>query len=70
LGEPGVSTGVSTKKSIDSLYSVLSKKGIGIFAKEFSSYFKLMPVEDEDRLRDNKIRENFIKNIYIFKKMY
>jgi len=52
------------------LNSVCSKKGIGIFAKEFSSYFKLMPAEDEDRLRDDKIRERFIKNIYIFKKRH
>lgn len=49
------------------LNSVLSKKGIGIFAKEFSGCFKLMPLEDEDRLRNDKTRENFIKNIYIFK---
>ncbi|OGW70916.1 MAG: hypothetical protein A2047_01190 [Omnitrophica bacterium GWA2_41_15] len=52
------------------LNSVFSKKGMGIFAKEFSSYFKLMPVEDEDRLRDDRIRESFIKNIYIFKKTH
>ncbi|MCX5687914.1 MAG: DUF523 domain-containing protein [Candidatus Omnitrophica bacterium] len=52
------------------LNRVLSKNGIGIFAKEFSSYFKLMPVEDEDRLRDEGIRESFIKDIYIFKKKH
>ena len=52
------------------LNSVLSKKGIGIFAKEFSGYFKLIPMEDEDRLRNDKIRESFIKNIHIFKETH
>ena len=45
------------------LNSVLSEKGIGIFAKEFTRRFKLMPVEDSDRLQDDKIRENFINRI-------
>ncbi len=52
------------------LNSVFSKKGTGIFAKEFSSYFKFMPAEDENRLRDDRIRESFIQEIYIFKKMH
>jgi uncharacterized protein YbbK (DUF523 family) len=46
------------------LNSVFSEKGIGIFAKKFTERFKLMPVEDSDRLRDDKIREDFIKRIY------
>ena len=45
------------------LNSVLSKKGTGIFAKEFVSHFKLMPVEDDESLRDDKVKENFIKRI-------
>jgi len=45
------------------LNSVFSRKGTGLFAKEFVSHFKLMPVEDDESLRDNKIKENFIKRI-------
>ena len=45
------------------LNNVLAEKGIGIFAKEFTRHFKLMPVEDNDRLQDDKIRENFINRI-------
>lgn len=45
------------------LNSVLSKKGTGLFAKEFVSHFKLMPVEDDESLRDDKVKENFIERI-------
>ena len=52
------------------LNSVFSKKCTGIFAKEFTEHFKLMPVEDNDRLQDDKIRENFINRICAFGKAY
>lgn len=45
------------------LNSVFSKKGMGVFAKEFIEHFKLMPVEDNDRLQDDKIMESFIERI-------
>jgi len=50
------------------LNSVFSKKGIGIFTKEFTEHFKLMPVEDEVRLRDGAAMKNFIEKIFAFKK--
>ena len=46
------------------LNNVFSKKGIGIFAKEFIKHFKLMPAEDDNRLQDEKIMGNFIKKIH------
>jgi uncharacterized protein YbbK (DUF523 family) len=51
------------------LNSVLSKKGIGIFAKTFTDHFTSMPSEDNSRLRDAKIRENFIRKIYAFRRI-
>lgn len=45
------------------LYNVLHKKGIGIFAMEFTKYFGGLPVEDEERLRKEGIRKRFIKDI-------
>ena len=45
------------------LNSVLSKKGAGLFTKEFVNHFKLMPVEDDESLRDNKVKENYIERI-------
>lgn len=47
---------------------VLSKKGTGIFAKEFAGHFRHMPVEDEVRLRDNRIKNDFVEKICVFRK--
>ena len=40
-------------------------KGVGLFAKEFMSAFPLLPVEDEGRLNDPELRENFIERIFV-----
>ena len=42
--------------------------GSGIFAKAFMTKFSLLPVEDEDRLHDPALRENFIERIFVFKR--
>ena len=44
------------------------KKGQGIFAKEFTLYFPLVPVEEEGRLHDPKLREMFIEQIFSLKR--
>jgi len=44
------------------------KKGVGIFAKIFMRHFPLLPVEEEGRLHDPKIRENFIERIFTLKR--
>jgi len=40
------------------------RKGVGIFARLFMEHFPLLPVEDEGRLHDPSIRENFIERIF------
>lgn len=40
------------------------KKGVGMFAREFMAHFPLIPAEDDGRLHDPKIRENFIERIF------
>ena len=40
------------------------KKGVGIFARVFMEHFPLLPVEEEGRLHDPKLRENFIERIF------
>lgn len=40
------------------------KKGVGIFARAFMDRFPLIPVEDDGRLRNPSIRENFIDQIF------
>ncbi len=48
--------------------NVPSKKGVGIFARAFMNRFPLMPVEDEGRLNDAPLRENFIERIFLYKR--
>jgi uncharacterized protein YbgA (DUF1722 family) len=40
------------------------KTGTGIFARAFMEHFPLIPVEDDGRLHDPRIRENFIERIF------
>jgi uncharacterized protein YbgA (DUF1722 family)/uncharacterized protein YbbK (DUF523 family) len=44
------------------------KKGTGLFARVFMDHFPLIPVEDEGRLHDPKLRENFIEMIFTLKR--
>jgi len=44
------------------------KNGTGIFAKIFMEHFPLLPVEDEGRLHDPGLRENFIEMIFSLKR--
>ena len=43
-------------------------KGIGIFAAAFMHQFPLMPVEDDGRMHDPVLRENFIERVFVFKR--
>lgn len=43
-------------------------KGVGIFAKAFIERFPLIPVEDDGRLHDPVLRENFIERIFVYKR--
>ncbi len=44
------------------------KKGVGIFARISMEHFPLLPVEDEGRLHDPGLRENFIERIFALKR--
>lgn len=45
-----------------------SQAGIGIFARAFMQGFPLLPVEDDGRLHDPSLRENFIERVFIFRR--
>jgi uncharacterized protein YbgA (DUF1722 family)/uncharacterized protein YbbK (DUF523 family) len=45
-----------------------AKHGTGAFARSFVSSFPLVPVEEDGRLCDDDIRENFIERIFVFKR--
>ena len=44
------------------------KVGIGIFARAFMEHFPLVPVEDDGRLNNPLIRENFMEQIFTMKR--
>ena len=46
-----------------------SKKGVGIFARAFTQRFPLLPVEDDERLHDPELRENFIVRIFVIHRL-
>jgi uncharacterized protein YbgA (DUF1722 family)/uncharacterized protein YbbK (DUF523 family) len=41
-----------------------TRLGVGLFAREFMRHFPLLPVEDEGRLQDPLLRENFIERVF------
>jgi len=47
---------------------VPTKTGVGIFAKLFMDHFPLLPVEDERRLHNPRLRENFIERIFTLRR--
>ncbi|MBK9306779.1 MAG: DUF523 and DUF1722 domain-containing protein [Nitrospira sp.] len=45
-----------------------SHSGTGIFAKAFQDEFPLIPVEEEGRLCDPSLRENFIERVFCYRR--
>lgn len=44
------------------------KVGVGLWARAFMDHFPLLPVEDEGRLHDDAIRENFVERIFCLRR--
>ncbi len=61
------SSGMERVKVYDE-HGMALKKGVGMFARAFMEHFPLLPVEEEGRLHDPKLRENFIEAIFTFKR--
>ena len=45
-----------------------SRNGVGIFARAFIERFPLIPVEEEGRLCDPLLRENFIERVFCYRR--
>lgn len=45
-----------------------SRHGVGMFARAFMDHFPLLPVEDDGRLHDPGLRENFIQAVFVMKR--
>ncbi len=46
------------------------KKGIGIFAKQIQKRFPYLPIEEEGRLNDDWIRENFFMQVFAYEDLH
>jgi uncharacterized protein YbgA (DUF1722 family)/uncharacterized protein YbbK (DUF523 family) len=46
----------------------LSRNGVGLFARAFIKQFPLIPVEEEGRLCDPTLRENFIERVFCYRR--
>jgi len=42
--------------------------GVGLFARAFKDHFPLLPVEEEGRLHDIVLRENFIESVFVYRR--
>lgn len=47
---------------------VPAKQGVGVFARTFMTHFPLLPVEEDGRLHDIHLRENFIECVFTLKR--
>ncbi len=45
-----------------------SSVGVGVFAGVFIKHFPMMPVEDDGRLQNPVLRENFIERVFVFRR--
>ncbi len=45
-----------------------AKTGVGLFAREFMQHFPWLPVEEEGRLHDPGLRENFLERLFSLKR--
>ncbi|MBW2107737.1 MAG: DUF523 and DUF1722 domain-containing protein [Deltaproteobacteria bacterium] len=45
-----------------------AKKGVGLFARAFMDHFPLIPVQDEGRLQNPRLRENFLEAVFVLRR--
>jgi uncharacterized protein YbgA (DUF1722 family)/uncharacterized protein YbbK (DUF523 family) len=46
----------------------VSTKGVGLWARAFMERFPLLPVEDDGRLHDPGLRENFLERVFAYRR--
>ncbi|MCG6982983.1 MAG: DUF523 and DUF1722 domain-containing protein [Deltaproteobacteria bacterium] len=61
------SSGMERVKIYDE-HGRVQKIGVGMFARAFMDHFSLLPVEEDGRLHDIRLRENFIERIFALKR--
>lgn len=61
------SSGMKRVKVYDA-NNVPKATGVGLFARAFKEHFPLLPVEEEGRLHDIGLRENFIESVFVYQR--
>jgi uncharacterized protein YbgA (DUF1722 family)/uncharacterized protein YbbK (DUF523 family) len=61
------SSGMTRVKVYSDKGGMPAHKGVGLFAKAFMRRFPLTPVEEDGRLCDARLRENFIERIFVLR---
>ena len=57
-----------TRVKVYSEAGIPNNDGVGIFARCFMEYFPHLPVEEDGRLHDPVLRENFIQRIFVHRR--
>ncbi|MEA3314322.1 MAG: DUF523 and DUF1722 domain-containing protein [Campylobacterota bacterium] len=61
------SCGMERVKVYDGLNTTCEKKGVGLFAKNLKEYFPHLPIEEDGRLIDPWLKENFLMQVFAYK---
>ena len=60
------SSGLQGVKVYESPSAAPTRKGTGLFARAFTKCFPHLPAEDDGRLHDPVLRENFIERVFVY----
>ena len=63
------SSGMERVKVYSAAGGMPTHNGVGMFARVFMEHFPLLPVEEEGRLHDPVLRENFIERIFVLRRL-
>ena len=62
------SSGMERVKVYDAKSGVPRNAGVGLFARAFKERFPTIPIEEEGRLHDIILRENFIESVFVYRR--
>jgi uncharacterized protein YbgA (DUF1722 family)/uncharacterized protein YbbK (DUF523 family) len=62
------SSGMERVKVYSEENGIPAHNGVGMFARAFMQHFPLLPCEEEGRLHDPILRENFIERIFVYRR--
>lgn len=69
LKKDSPSCGMERVRRYDPRTGVPGRDGVGLFAAALMAAMPLLPVEEEGRLRDWRLRENFIERVFAYRRL-